>query len=537
MTLQPFVMKILTSLRKQFCWLPLLGLLLPVAVLCQPMSQTVLEKYKHWPRFGALSRFYELNHGNFAWLGKNDVQGEILQLLHLSSSLGLREVDYQGDYFSHFKREEGILTNADSVDRDIRFTDAAIHFFSEVKNGNAPPSFRYDGLRYSPGMATLIPEIVAHINKGKLRELLVQLQPASGEYARALGRLKEWRETITQPGFRDVQVTSVKTDSTNKALLLRLKQLGVTDTVNFALPKREVVQKIKLAQREFDLHDDGVVGRATLNALNVPLTHRVEALKTFLNTLRWLEQLKNSSSVLVLNLAAANFLLYENGELRLSSKVIVGKPSTPTPTLTSTITEVILYPYWTVPHKIATKELLPKIRRNIGFLESGNYQVLNREGRVLDPYGINWGALSRGYFPYVIRQCTGCDNALGIVKFNFYNPFTVYLHDTPTKALFSSDRRYYSHGCMRVEKPVELAHFVLGFNRIAIDTITAKGCLQQQAPLPVRVEKRLPVIVLYSTVWYNKDGELRFYEDVYNKLTGIAAERSAFRQKEESQAD
>lgn len=529
-------MKILASLRKQFGWLWLLCLL-PVAVLGQPVTKAALEKYRQWPRYSALSRFYELNHGNFAWLGKSDVQDELRQLLHLASSLGLREADYQGDFFARLKKEEALLTITDSLDRDVRFTDAAIHFFSEAKNGNAPPSFRYDGLRYSPGTAALIPGIVTHVNAGKLRELLVQVQPASGEYGRALGRLKLLRETVAQPGFREVQVTSVKADSTNRPLLLRLVQLGVMDSVNFILSEKELVQKIKAAQQLFDLQQDGVPGSATRKALNIPLAQRIEALKSFVNTLRWLEQIKNTSPVLVLNLAAANFLLYENGKLQLSSKVIVGKPSTPTPTLTSTITEIILYPYWMVPHKIATKELLPKIRRNTGFLESGNYQVLNRQGRVLNPYSINWRGLSRSYFPYIIRQCTGCDNALGIVKFNFYNPFTVYLHDTPTKGLFSSDRRYYSHGCMRVEKPVELAHFVLEFNRIAIDTITAKGCLQQQAPLPVPVEKRLPVIVLYSTVWYNKDGEIRFYEDVYNKLAGLAAERSVLRQKDEAQTD
>ncbi|HTM92436.1 MAG TPA: L,D-transpeptidase family protein, partial [Flavisolibacter sp.] len=132
-------------------------------------------------------------------------------------------------------------------------------------------------------------------------------------------------------------------------------------------------------------------------------------------------------------------------------------------------------------------------------------------------YKIDWKSLSATYFPYHIRQSTGCDNALGIVKFEFYNPFTVYLHDTPNKGLFSFNKRYFSHGCMRVEKPVELAHLLLGRNRIAIDTLTAKGCLNQQAPKPVAVEKELPVMILYSTVWYNKEGEVRFYDDVYGK--------------------
>jgi len=195
-----------------------------------------------------------------------------------------------------------------------------------------------------------------------------------------------------------------------------------------------------------------------------------------------------------------------------------GKPATPTPTLTSTITEVILYPYWNVPNKIATREILPSIKRDIGFLNRGNYQVLNSQGKVVDPYKINWHSLSTSYFPYTIRQSTGCDNALGIVKFNFYNPFTVYLHDTPYKGLFSFNKRYFSHGCMRVDNYLELAHFLLGRNRKAIDTLTAKGCLYQQAPKPVPVERDLPIIILYSTVWYNKEGVIKFYDDVYRYL-------------------
>jgi murein L,D-transpeptidase YcbB/YkuD len=271
----------------------------------------------------------------------------------------------------------------------------------------------------------------------------------------------------------------------------------------------------------FDVYADGRLSSAVLSAFNVSLNRRIKELALFINYMRWMDDVKNRSFLAVLNIPAAYLFVYQDRNIILDSKVITGKPSTPTPTLSSTITEVILYPYWMVPKKIATRELLPRIKRNPGYIDAYNYQVLNSAGRVVNPYSINWYGLSTSYFPYTLRQCTGCDNALGIIKFNFYNPFTVYLHDTPTKELFKLEQRFFSHGCMRVEKPLELARLVLGYNRIAVDTITAKGCLKQQAPLPVRVEKPLPLYVMYSTVWFNRDGEIRFYGDVYGKLPDL----------------
>ncbi len=195
------------------------------------------------------------------------------------------------------------------------------------------------------------------------------------------------------------------------------------------------------------------------------------------NNLRWLDQLKQST-VLLVNIPVAALFVYCQGKIVFDSKIIVGKPATPTPTLSSSIKEVVLYSYWMVPKKIATKVLLPRIKRNPGYLSALNYQLLNNNGDVINPYVISWHRLGTRYSPYTIRQSTGCDNSLGIVNFNFENPFSVYLHDTPKKELFATPNRFYSHGCMRVEKTEALAHLLLVDNKQAIDTITAKGCLQ-----------------------------------------------------------
>ena len=136
----------------------------------------------------------------------------------------------------------------------------------------------------------------------------------------------------------------------------------------------------------------------------------------------------------------------------------------------------------------------------------------------MDPYSINWHAFSTKYFPYLIRQSTGCDNSLGLLKLDFYSPFGVYLHDTPIKSSFMLNMRYFSHGCMRMEKPMELGHLVLKNNAIAIDTLEQKGCLRNQSPIIVPADVQMPVIVWYNPVGIDTTGRVTFYNDVYGKF-------------------
>jgi murein L,D-transpeptidase YcbB/YkuD len=278
-----------------------------------------------------------------------------------------------------------------------------------------------------------------------------------------------------------------------------------------------LLQKVKSAQSFFSLVNDGFIGSATLSALNVSLSQRREEIKTALNYIRWSEGLKEHNALAIVNIPSANLYVYDGSTLLLSSRIIAGKRTTPTPLLSSMITEVIIYPYWHVPFKIATRELLPAIKRNVAYLESNNFQVLNSQGKVVDPYSINWRSLSTSYFPYQLRQSTGCDNSLGLLKFNFYNPFSVYLHDTPGKKLFQSSRRFFSHGCMRLEKPIEFALILMKEKREDIERLT-KECLQNQTPKAVAIARPMQLVVLYSTAWYNEKGEVRFYEDIYQRV-------------------
>ena len=487
----------------------------------QDISKNELPSVTDNPRSKAIGQFYELNNYHFFWLPGSRMQKALLADIHQAGSLALNENDYLINQPGYVNTGEGLMSREDSIRTELWFTDAALHLFSEVKNGNLVPPFGYNGLGYVPSINNLPEQIIKAFRDGRSAGLVKELQPNTKAYREGLALFQRFRESLSAADFKNVQISSAKTDSSNKALLQRLYQLGVTDTLYSRPTKKEVVALVRRGQKRFDLSTDGSLRPATMAAFNIPLEQRADELKTAINYFRWMHDIMDNASVLILNIPSAGFDVYEKSMLLLHSRVITGKPSTPTPTLTSTIKEVILYPYWTVPKNIATREMLPIIKRNVNYLAQGNFQVLNIQGKVVDPASINWHSLGSSNFPYTIRQSTGCDNSLGLVKFNLYNPFTVYLHDTPSKMLFASARRFYSHGCMRVEKPVDLAHLVLGQNRMAIDTLTEKGCLEHQSPVVVAVSKPLPVIVLYSTVWYDEQDSIVFYDDIYKRMPWI----------------
>jgi murein L,D-transpeptidase YcbB/YkuD len=180
-----------------------------------------------------------------------------------------------------------------------------------------------------------------------------------------------------------------------------------------------------------------------------------------------------------------------------------------------------------VPPNIANNEYLPKLKRNPGVLSREHIRVFNAAGGEVDPYSVNWSALSR--MPFSLRQDSGGKNALGKVKFMFPNRFNVYLHDTPSKSLFNKDLRIFSHGCMRVQNPLDLAALLLadqGWSRERIDATVAEGHERI-----INLKTQVPVHVTYLTAWVNKDGAVNFRRDPYNRdeelaqaLTGALAD-------------
>jgi murein L,D-transpeptidase YcbB/YkuD len=462
--------------------------------------------------------FYKKQGHHSVWTGNDLLIAELLNLLKQSTSLGLNEKDYQPVLIASLSTKTYRVDDiSDSIVMELRLTDAAIHFIHDILYGNMTPAVGYNGLNYSPACADIPSILQSAISNRQLLSLPAAIEQRTPEYIAIREKIIRYSRMISDSTFKETTITSAKVNSDNIPLLQRLFQLGFIDSVKQKLPDTLLKVKVKAAQKLFSLLQDGVMRSTSLDAFNVPLAARLKELNRALNTIRWLSCIKQSQKVIVVNLPSATLLVYDDDKVVLESRIIVGKRSTPTPMLISKVTEVILYPYWMVPYSIATKELLPSIKRNPGYLDANGYQVINLQGKVINPYAVNWGTLSRSYFPYIIRQSTGCDNALGLVKLNFYNPYSVYLHDTPNKSLFGLNKRYFSHGCMRVQKAMELGRFVLKNNTVAIDTLTEKGCLHNQSPIIVPADESIPVFVLYNTAWVDAAGHVSFSEDMYRK--------------------
>ena len=235
------------------------------------------------------------------------------------------------------------------------------------------------------------------------------------------------------------------------------------------------------------------------------------------NDYRWLNAVRSQQRIVLVNIPSAQLKVYEGLAVTLQMKVILGKASTPTKTLSALINQVTINPYWTVPKSIIVNEMLPKIKKDIQYLSKNRFTVLNEKYKAVDPYQINWDTIDLENFPYIIRQATGCENALGILKLEFDNPFSMYLHDTPEKQLFKNKNRFLSHGCMRMEKPIEMGRYLLANNLKAIDTLDLTKCALNLKPIFLPVTLKSALIVWYSQIDFDSNNNLLFYKNVYNR--------------------
>jgi len=465
-------------------------------------------------------RFYEIYRYRPVWIDSKVLLSQLSSYIKSSPDLGLDENAYQYELVIAALEETGThKTKRDSLLTEIRITDAALHFFRDVTFGDQAPVLGYNGLNYSPQCYDIPALMAESLSGGRFQLLLQQVEPTSKDYTAIKNKIIQYnsllRDTLVKT---NPKITSTICTDQNKPLMQKLYQLKLIDTSVRHISPAALKLKVKELQDLYSLLNDGVLRTTLINELNVPLSRRIQELNRALNTIRCLRCIRTQyPRVIAVNIPSATLLLYNADTVLMESRTVVGKYSTRTPTLGSIVTEVVLYPYWMVPGKIATKELLPLIKRSSAFLDANNFQVLNLQGKVVNPATIDWTGLNAGNFPYILRQSTGCDNALGILKLNFYSPFGVYLHDTPWKSMFGFNKRYFSHGCIRVEKAIELARFVLNDNTVAIDTITEKGCLQNQKPISVPALQKVPLFVLYNTAWADSSGTVRFYEDVYER--------------------
>ncbi len=291
-----------------------------------------------------------------------------------------------------------------------------------------------------------------------------------------------------------------------------------------------VVEALKRFQSRHGLAPTGTMSPRTLAALNVSVQKRIKQLEASLERLEG-TKFSFGPRYVVVNLPATYAEAVENDVVVRRYRVVVGKTEKPSPTLTAEITSVVLNPTWTVPASIAKSEISAHMRKDPGYLSRMHMEVLDAHDKPIDAHAVDW---SGNHTPnFTVRQQSGTFNALGAVKIDMPNPYSVYMHDTQLRNLFSNDYRFNSHGCSRVDNVRDLAAWLLKdqpkWNRAAIDATIASG-----EHLDVPVSKKVPVAWVYLTAWMNKDQTVHFRNDVYaqdEQLHEATAEEAAFLNK------
>ncbi len=244
---------------------------------------------------------------------------------------------------------------------------------------------------------------------------------------------------------------------------------------------------------------------------------RAAVLAESLNAYRWMHrQSQGAPDFVLVNIRGAYLKgLDTTGKVAIRMRTIVGKSSSPTPTMDTYATSLVTNPYWNVPKSIAIKEMIPKVVADEGYLHKNNIQVIDKDGKVVDPLEVNWKKIARKEdFPYRFRQETGEDNSLGLLKVEIKNPLAIYLHDTNTRYLFKGDERWRSHGCVRVEKPAELANFMAGYEMLKDDFFTEPDTLTHP-PKWNKLKKRIPVFLFDLGADIDENGMVVYFEEVY----------------------
>jgi murein L,D-transpeptidase YcbB/YkuD len=217
---------------------------------------------------------------------------------------------------------------------------------------------------------------------------------------------------------------------------------------------------------------------------------------------------------IIVNIPEAEAVYYQNNLTPLKMRTVPGKKTNPTPTISSYITSIVTFPHWNVPFDIAGKEILPKVQKDENYLEQHNYDVVDAKGNVLDDSELNWKDYNEKNFPYFFRQSTGSDNSLGVLKFNLGNPFSIFLHATSNPAAFTKDYRFLSHGCIRLEKPFELAGAML---RGKLDIEELKSGKKDTESTIIKLPNKVPVFIIYNPVTVSGK-KISFLPDVYGLI-------------------
>ncbi len=476
-----------------------------------------------------LPELYSENEYQPLW-GERARLDRLEDLVEFAYQQGLDPDDFPLPALKRLLPEEGMPEDTLTLVKiDVLATEVLVRITYQIRFGKVNPYELYPdwnfGRELLPGEDP-VQMLLGFIRANALNAAVTRDIERGPIYQAMVRALAEHRRIADQGGWPEISPGPALrlSDQDDRVVELRRRLLVSGELETGLEPESPVFDDVLQAavvrfQQRHGLDGDGVVGPASLSALNVPVEHRIQQIRASLERGRWVfEDLhKVRGQLVMVNIASAEVNVFEGRQIVWRSRAQIGKPYRQTPVFRDEIQYLVFNPTWTVPPTILREDVLPRLVEDpAGYLAEKNMDLLNRDGQVVDVADVDFSEIGPGNFPYIVRQRPGPWNALGMVKFIFPNPHFVFLHDTPSRELFERADRAFSSGCVRVEDPFTLAEMLFDdpdtWNMAAFQEI-----LDSRQARTIHLEKPTPVFLMYLTAEPDMAGEVRFFEDIYGR--------------------
>jgi L,D-transpeptidase YcbB len=498
-----------------------------------------VERYvAHEPEFkehrNIIMKFYRDRNFRLGWFKKDDLipqANTFIDVVNKAYREGLNPNDYKiKDFKQMFTRFE--QTDKDDSARyllkqeiDVALTASYMNYASDFYRGivnykkldNIEWSVRKNKIKLNKALETILRERDS-------RYPYYQFEPLHEEYNQLRTALQQYRDIRKAGGWPKIEgVTKLKLGDSSTVVPLLRKRLLPQNRWNVTGPNQFIYdQELSDAVRDFQarhgMKPDGALGPNTLKYMNVSIDERIDQIIINMERWRWVPKPKKfEEKHIFVNIPEYMLYARDKGQKVLEMRVIVGKTMNSTPVFSDKLEYIVFSPYWNVPTKIVVDEFKPKLINDPGWLERMDMELLNGFGKnaqPLSPYSVDWASIDEKNFKYRIRQRPGPDNPLGDIKFIFPNEHEVYLHHTASETLFNQTQRGFSHGCVRVEKPVELASFLLS-DKPDWDETRIIEAMHAGEEKYENLKTKVPVYIVYFTAWVDDQGKVHFRDDIY----------------------
>ena len=461
------------------------------------------------------------------WNSRDKIS-QMITAIHNASLDGLNPDDYHHTEIESLTQKivSSDKVNVEDAGRlDLLLTDSFLLLSSHLSVGKTDPETIDPQWHASRRLIRKDWEkfIDSTLNSNNIIGALQNLAPGHREYVNLKKALAKYRQLEEKGGWTNFTTSLPKLEKgmRNPDIEKLRKRLEIAQgNIEFNpgdedLFDQNLFDRVVLFQQRNGLDADGVVGKSTIEALNIPVKDRIEAMEANLERWRWVSDDLGKRYIRI-NIADLELQVIENDEQVFQSLAIVGRLYKETPVFSAMMKYLVLNPDWVIPPGILKNEIIPEVIKNPAYLAEKNMKVLRTDGTEVDPSTIDWDSVTLKGFPYMIRQEPGPNNPLGRIKFVFPNRHNVYIHDTPSRNLFLKSNRTFSHGCIRINKAFELAGYLLRDN-VEWTPERLQNAIDKGQKKIIILPDPIPVHILYLTVWADEDGTAFFTKDIYNR--------------------